>query len=83
MAFTYSDWMSQSTPELRLERARQHYAELSSINVATSAHGMSIGDVTARLEHLSREIKTLEEQVQGSGAAPNVYVADFREARRL
>lgn len=79
MAWTYSDWHSQSTDSARLTRLRLYMSELeSAITAGVSADGKSIDAdvIERRLDKLAKERDRLAATV-GSGSGSRVSQARF------
>ena len=83
MALQYWDYATQPTPQARLQRARQHLAEIEQLlgMPDTSGDGKSVSRTTleAKANRLSTVIiPTLEKQA-GDVGAPMVVAAVLRE----
>lgn len=81
MAWTYSDYETQATDELRLARARLFKSELiNAIGPSVSADGKSrdSGQINTLLNRVDADIRRLEAAVPGGSTAPAIGVVDFR-----
>lgn len=79
-AWTYHDYLEQSTLALRITRLRQHMSEVNArVSAAVSAGGKSrsTADLVAYLQHLARQLRDLEEQAGQDNRGSAVGLADL------
>jgi hypothetical protein len=84
MAWTYSDWPSQTTRAARLTRLRLHVAEVANdIGTEKSGHGYSEGSGSVVQYHasLTEQLQRLESTVVETGSG-NPVLSRVRIDRR-
>lgn len=68
MAWTYSDWRSESTDSARLTRLRLYLQELEDFLTADSSSthgGVNFGNIQARIKALEEQERELAKRVEG------------------
>ena len=77
MAYTYHDWMTQTTDALRLTRLRQHIAEVSALvqpDVAAQGSSRSTGALQPYLADLYKQEERLARVTGERGGRSVGYV---------
>jgi len=84
MAWTYSNWITQSTAAAQLASLRLHVQEVSdkaaSADVAADGKSASYGNLTQYLQSLLSHVNRLE-NVTGTGAVNGMQVSQTRLTR--
>lgn len=63
VTWQYSDWRSQATPALQLERLKLHLQEVEGWMLESSSKGRAIKLSDALLPHLQAELQRLESKI--------------------
>lgn len=84
MAWTYSNWATETTAALRLTALRSHVAEVSAAmetradSVSENGKSISRPQLQSYLDSLLRSMSTLEGQARGRAGGRSLYRASPR-----